>query len=87
MAVHVDVSLERSETVNVSSTSKCKICDKRVNKGIMCNKCCNWYHDKCANVNLNFFKNGKTWECVSCIVSAVEKKWLDVVCSKDEAIN
>ena len=68
--------------VNSTSSPKdyknnCGLCNKKVNKGIACDKCNVWFHGPCVNLTsdqLSVLESLKTtcWYCESCYETRVK---------------
>ena len=84
--------------VNSTTSAKdyrnnCGICNKKVNKGIVCDKCNVWFHGPCVNLTsdqLSVLESLKTtcWYCDSCYETRAESFELkEKICSIQESLN
>lgn len=87
MAAGMDGSKLMPSRNNVKNSSNCKYCDRRVLKGIHCNKCNMWIHGRCAQININDINDDDVWFCNTCIIQNNKESCENEIKSKSAIIN
>lgn len=73
MAPVENVSVVTPNKILKISGNGCKICCKKVIKGILCSVCNIWLHERCAKTSVNFVTNGESWVCDLCKMEKIHR--------------